>query len=153
MIDWKIEKFLEKEISSLKDVLIFKSDINHYFLFGKYEIIPLDNQYRVELTDVYKTETFNHVQCAITWCLYHYNKKHGYLKRIQQLDSRLTALDLSIRIHKRMLADPKPIQDIYILETKLEDEILKKEGLQLELDLLINASKTWQLKKFKDKTT
>lgn len=152
-MDWKIERFLEKEISSLKDVLILKNDTNHYYLFGKYEITPLDNQYKVELSDVYKTETFNYVQCAITWCLYHYNKKHASLKRIQQLDNRLTALDLSIKIHKRMLSDTKPIQDVYILETKLEDELMKKERLQRELDSLVDASKNWQLKKFKEKTT
>lgn len=152
-MDWKIEKFLEKEIGSLKDILILKNDTNHYFLFGKYEIVPNGNQYTVELSDVYKTETFNYVQCAITWCLYHFNKKHASLKRIQQLDTRLTAIDLSIKIHKRMLNEPKSIEDICILETKLEDELMKKEQLQRELDFLVSASKSWQLKKFKEKTT
>lgn len=149
----KIEKFLNKELSSLKDILILKNDTDHYFLFGRYEIIPQENHYRVELSDIYKTETFNFIQCAVTWCLYHYHKKHDALKRIQQLDNRLTSMDLSIKIHKRMLNDTKKIEDVYILETKLNEELLKKDQLQRELSSLIDASKKWQLKKFKEKTT
>ena len=152
-MDWKIENFFTKEITSLKDVLIFKNDKNHYFLFGKYEITQHNNQFKVELTDVYKTVMYNYLQCAITWCLYHYHKKHESLKRIEQLDNRLISLELSIKMHNRMLSTDKPINEVYILETKLEDELMKKDRLQRELDSLIDASKNWQLKKFKEKTT
>lgn len=151
-MNYKIEKFIEKELHSLKDILILRHNTNQYFLFDKYEITACKNQYLVELSDIYRTETFNYLPCAVTWCLYHFNKKHSALKRIQQLDNRLTSLDLSIKIHNRMLSEKRSTDDICVLETKLEDELLKKERLQRELHILIDASKRWQLKKFKEKT-
>jgi hypothetical protein len=69
------------------------------------------------------------------------------------LDSRLTALDLSIKIHNRILNQNKNSNDAGIIETKLEDEIIRKTQLQKELDVLISTSKIWQQNKFKDKIT
>lgn len=152
-MNYKVEKFLEQELTHLKDILILKNDKNHYFLFGNYEIKPHQNLFKVELNDVYRTEVFNFLPCAITWCLYHYNKKHNSLKRIQQLDGLLSSLDLSIKIHNRMISNNKNSQDLVILETKLREEILKKEALQKELDTLMSKSKNWQSKKFKEKIT
>jgi hypothetical protein len=69
------------------------------------------------------------------------------------LDSRLTELDLSIKIHNRILNQNKNSNDAGIIETKLEDEIIRKTQLQKELDVLISTSKIWQQNKFKDKIT
>lgn len=149
----RVEQFIKRELSYLKDISILNPGEEHYILFGRYEVKFTGKFYTVELFDVYLTEDFNFLQCAITWCVYHHNKKHAHLKRIQQLDNRLTSLDLSIKMHNRMLNQIKDFNDACIIETKLEDEIVRKNQLQKELDVLIAASRAWQQNKFKDKIT
>ena len=145
----KIKQFLQKELSSLVDVIILKEE-DRYFLFGNYEIVPHGDVFIVELGDTYQTERFNFLQCAITWCLYHYQKRRPQLTRIKQLDDRLVSVDLSIKIHKRMINETKDLTTVCITETKLHDELLRKEVLQAELNSLMAASKRWQYKKFKE---
>ena len=149
----RVEQFIKRELLYLKDIAILNPGKEHYILFGRYEIKFTGKFYSVELFDIYRTEDFNFLQCAVTWCLHHHNKKHTHLRRIQQLDSRLTALDLSIKVHSRMLNQNKTFNDAGIIETKLEDEIIRKNQLQKELDVLISTSKIWQQNRFKDKIT
>ena len=140
-----------KELKSkIRDLLIIRDDDGSYHLFGTYTIIPLNECYRVICKDDEQNiHTFSTLKHAVTWCVFDKNNKFKEVKRILDLDSTISSLEVSIAQHKKMVKDTnKDVADRYIYMAKLNEEKLKKQAAVNELNNYISISKHLQSKKF-----
>jgi hypothetical protein len=144
-------KMNNKELKSkIRDLLIIRDDDGSYHLFGTYTITSNNGYYTVTYEDeVQNIHIFSSLKHAVTWCVFDKNNKYKEVKRIIDLDSTLSSLDVSIAQHKKMVKDvSKDVADRYIYMAKLNEEKLKKQAALNELNTYINISKHLQTKKF-----
>jgi hypothetical protein len=148
----KFEKFFEREISTVKDVMILPDADGSYELFGKYKIYPSKGgYYRVS---VFSTDTeyeFTNIKNAVTWCTFDNVKKYYEAGRIKDLDLRLCSMEVDIAIHQKLANKTKDKNNRWIYLTKYEEDLLKKKAMLKELNSYINTSKLIQAQKFKSK--
>lgn len=146
----KIERFLNKQLPGVEDLLFLKSDTG-YELFNKY-FIQIDDRgyYIVTVKNKVGEHVFYNIQNAVTWCIYENRKKTKDVRRIEYLDNNLGSIEVSMGIHKRMLTS-KSSADKSITLTKLNEETLKRKTMQKELNRYVSTSKHWQTKSFVEK--
>jgi len=135
----------------IKDLLVLKQDDGSYHLFGQYLIIKnTEGLYIVKNTYEPYAETIEFAQLkhAVTWCVFHKNKKIKDLDKIEQLDQQLDGLTVTINIQKRLAE--KNAENKYIHLAKLYEDKLKKKLAQEAMDYYVNSSKNWQIKTFKE---
>lgn len=140
-----------KELKNkIRDLLIFRDNDGSYHLFGTYTIVPNNGYYSVILNEEPQNiHIFSSLKHAVTWCVFDKNNKYKEVKRILELDSTLSSLDVSIAQHKKLVKNNnKNIQDRYIYLAKLNEEKLKKQAALSEINNYITLSKHWQSKKF-----
>jgi len=157
---WNLETFIllntemnNKDLKNkIHDLLILKNDDGSYYLFGKYLITHTQGLYTLTVQDE-DTETyfFNSLKNAVTWCVFANNKKYKEVKRIAELDSLMSSLDVSIAQHKKLVNNKqKHKEDRYIYLAKLYEEKLKKQQVLNEITEFVNLSKYLQTKKFSE---
>jgi hypothetical protein len=134
----------------INDLLIVREDDGTYVLFAKY-IISSTNEgyYNITIKNEESVlNEFSSLKHAVTWCVFDNNKKYKEVKRIQELDSLLGSLDVSIAQHKKLAYKHNDNDDKFIYLAKLHENKLKKKQALIELDGYITLSKYWQTKKF-----
>ena len=94
------------------------------------------------------TTEFAQLKHAVTWCVFHKNKKIKDLYKIEELDQQLDGLSVTINIQKRLAL--KNIENKYIHLAKLYEDKLKKKVAQEEMDYYVNSSKHLQFNTFKE---
>ena len=141
----KIDKFIKDELNNLKDILIIK-DQNSYTLFGKYKIISHKNLIKVTKGDI--GHEFGSIRNAVVWCTLDHAKRFAEAHRLLELDLLIPSRELTIQISKKMIKTSKFESYRLINETKLEEDILKKDRMMYELDRLIQISKSIQTYNF-----
>lgn len=146
----KFEKFLQRELTeALTDVIVLADKDGSYELFGKYSIYPLKNGYfKVRVLETEKTHYFSKVRNAVTWCTFDHIQKSYEAKRIKELDSRLSSIEVDIAVHQRMASLTNDINNKWIYINKYKEDMLKKRMMVNELNSHINTSKTIQTQKF-----
>lgn len=135
----------------IKDLLVLKQDDGSYHLFGQYLIIKNSMGLYVvkNIFDSYgEIIEFAQLKHAVTWCVFHKNKKIKDLNKIEELDQKLDGLTVTINIQKRLAE--KHTENKYIHLAKLHEDKLKKKIAQEAMDYYVNSSKQWQTKTFKD---
>jgi len=135
----------------IKDLLVLKQDDGSYHLFGQYHIFKnAVGLYCVKNTfDIYTDiREFAQLKHAVTWCVFHKNKKIKDLYKIEQLDQQLDGLTVTINIQKRLAT--KNAENKYIHLAKLYEDKLKKKVAQEAMDYYVNSSKHLQIKTFKE---
>jgi ribosomal protein L34E len=137
----------------INDLLIIKQDDSNYHLFGHYHISKTDDIYIV--STLYDSEIqlqFAQLKHAVTWCVFHKNKKHKDLPKIAELDEKLGGLQVTINNLKR-LAEKAKSEDKPIYLAKLFEDKVKRQVAQKAMNYYIDTSKYWQTKTFKDSQT
>jgi hypothetical protein len=137
----------------INDLLIIKQDDNSYHLFGQYIINKKDEGFIVG--NLYDSEIklqFAQLKHAVTWCVFHKNKKHKDLRKIAELDEKLEGLQLTINNLKR-LAEKANTENRPIYLAKLFEDKVKRQAAQKAMNLYIDTSKYWQTKTFKENQT
>jgi hypothetical protein len=148
----KVEKFLENQIldknNKTMNMIVLPIDSNSYILFGKYAALKKDNHYRLLIDDNDQEKIFSTLKTAVTWCVFKELKKAMECKNIEQLDFKLSSLEIDLLQKSKILNSTKDdrFRDIYV--TKIEEDNLKKKILLKQLNRYINISKEWQTKKF-----
>ena len=150
MVDTKkFEKFLERELPTIKDVVVFADDDGTYELFGKYKIYPVrGGYYKVSIYNTDTTHEFANVKNAVTWCTFDNVKKYHEANSIKDLDFRLCSMEVDIAIHQKMASKTKDKNNRWIYITKYEEDVLKKKQMLKELNSYINTSRMIQAQKF-----
>lgn len=149
----KIEKFLQKELNSdLKDICIVEYANGAFELFNEYLIKRDDNGvYQVNLLLLFEKHIFSSLKNAVTWCIFHKYKRYYNTKRIEELDLKLSSINISMTQQKKILSKIKDLDHRLIYIAKLHESRIKRNSMLKELTSYINISKKWQTKKFLDK--
>lgn len=137
----------------VSDLLITKDD-DSYHLFGQYVITKTGELYSVSyLPDPEISNLlFAQLKHAVTWCVFHKNKKHKDLTKIAELDEVLDGLQATINNLKR-LAQKADLESRNIYLAKLYEDKVKRKLAQKAMNTYIDTSKYWQNKVFKDSQT
>ena len=134
----------------INDLLFLKQEDGSYHLFGQYLVTRDNNLYVVHyLKDPDLTPVkFSQLKYAVTWCVFHKNKKYKDLPKIAELDETLDSLQAVIQNHKRLSERNNENKLIYL--AKLGENKLKRKQAQKSMDYYVNYSKYWQDKTFKE---
>jgi hypothetical protein len=136
-------------VSKIKDLFIVREDDGSYNLFGRYLINPSKTGVYT-VTDLYENNNLDFcvLRHAVTWCVFQKNNKYKEIKRIHELDSLLSGIDVSIQQHRKLAEKTKNSNDKFIYLAKLQEDKRKKLMLLNELNSYAEQSKYWQTKKF-----
>ena len=85
--DDKLEDFAERELRRSLNKVIFGSDKDGWFAFGRYHIVPVTLGYEVWQHDDL-VSTFGSKRSAISWCVADFNRRYMLAAQIQTLDSK-----------------------------------------------------------------
>lgn len=132
----------------IQDLFIVRENDGSYVLFGKYSIVPTNNnEYIVNIFGEKETYTFFTLRHAVTWCVFEKNRKYKEIKRVHELDNELVSIEASIENHERLVLKSKD-ENKYIYQAKLYEEKLKKRKMLQEINEFATLSKYMQNKKF-----
>jgi hypothetical protein len=149
----KVEKFLTKQLTTTNNtsnILLLQVDDNNHILFGKYAITKENNSYVIRMDDDDKERTFSTLKTAVTWCVFNERKKTVECKQIEQIDCKLSSLEIDILQKTKVLNNTKDEKFKFVYISKIEEDNMKKKILLKQLNRFINISKAWQDKKFND---
>jgi len=149
----KVEKFLTKQLTTTNNtsnILLLQVDVNNHILFGKYAITKENNYYILKMDNDDKERTFTTLKTAVTWCVFNERKKTVECKQIEQIDCKLSSLEVDILQKTKVLHNTKDENFKHVYVSKIEEDNMKKKILLKQLNRFINISKAWQDKKFND---
>ena len=135
----------------INDLLFLKQEDGSYHLFGQYLVTrDINDLYVVHyLNDPDLTPVkFSQLKYAVTWCVFHKNKKFKDLSKIAELDETLDSLHTVIQHHKRLAE--RNTENKLIFLAKLSENKLKRKLAQKTMDNYVSYSKCWQDKTFKE---
>lgn len=146
----KLDQFFSREINAnLKDVLISCDRLGKYSLFGKYTIVPTNEEYyRITVSGSNTSYEFASMKNALTWCVFSNSEKKREARKIQLLDMKLCSVDVDLAVHRRKLktASDAFTKDIYII--KVQEDTIKRKQIVAEINSYINNSRQIQDRKF-----
>lgn len=148
----KVEKFIKKQLNNTNtmNLSLLQVDNNSYILFGKYAITKENNCYLLHDDYTDKKIMFSHLKTAVTWCVFNERRKTAECIQIEQLDFKLSSLDIDISQKTKVLNSLKDEAYKFVYISKIEEDNIKKKVLLKQLNKFINMSKDWQTKKFND---
>ena len=149
-MEFKFERILSKSsISDIENVLIVRISNNNYHLFGRYFITKKDNNnVVVKLHNGDEVNSFYSMKAAVCWCVFDRRGLYSAANRIINVDRKLSGLEVSISIHKRLFENAKDQDTGLIYLAKLSEERIQKREMTSELNRYITDSYNWQQKQF-----
>lgn len=148
----KLAYFIKDRLSSeLQEVMLTKDASGKYYLFGKYVIVKRSNLYKVYCSKEQGPHDFCSLKSATAWCVLDNAGKYIEARRIENLDLRLSSIDVDIAVHKNKIKRSSNDYSNLISLTKLQQDIQKRRHLLAELDYYIDNSKKIQDKNFRIK--
>ena len=148
----KVERFVKDQLTNTKtmNLLLLEIDTDSYALFGKYTINKENNYYVVCADGEDKKRIFNTLKTAVTWCVFKEKNRTLECKQIEQIDFKLSSLEVDILQTTKILNNLKDENFKLVFISKIEESNIKKKLLLIQLNKLINTSKDWQTKKFSE---
>jgi hypothetical protein len=148
----KVERFIKDQLTNTKtmNLLLLEIDTDSYALFGKYTINKENNYYVVCTDGEDKKRIFNTLKTAVTWCVFKEKNRTLECKQIEQIDFKLSSLEVDILQTTKILNNLKDENFKLVFISKIEESNIKKKLLLIQLNKLINTSKDWQTKKFSE---
>lgn len=148
----KVERFVKDQLTNTRtmNVLLLETDTDSYALFGKYTINKENNYYVVCTESGDKKRIFNTLKTAVTWCVFKERNRTLECKQIEQIDFKLSSLEVDILQTTKILNNLKDENFKLVFISKIEEDTMKKKLLLIQLNKLINMSKDWQTKRFND---
>lgn len=137
--------------NKIKDLLIMRNDDGSYHLFGQYRIEEGNGEYTLlhEIDTSYAKKTFGSLKYAVTYCVFEQHKRKE-VKRIEELDELISSYDAEIVQHKKLAEKSTSIEEKSIFLAKLYEDKLKKTKAVKEISYLVELSKYWQEKRYKE---
>lgn len=147
----RVKTFLIKEMSSpLSDLMLLKDDDNEYFLFNKYYINKKsDGNFEVNFIYGDNSAVFTSLKNAVCYCIFDKSNKLKETRKIQELDTHLASIDVSISQLKKILRKAKNTELKLIYLAKLSEELQRKKNMKKQLSLYLNKAKYMQATKFR----
>ena len=147
----KLEAFAAKEILNLTDKLIVSDGRGGIMAFGKYNIIPTDYKFIVNIKNQ-DPVTFGSKRSAISWCIADQHNQLTLARIIHTLDTKKHTLAADIHCRKT-LADRSKHEDFYeCVSTKIQSKIDRLSALDAELEKCLISAKYMQIRGFSNET-
>ena len=148
----KVARFVKEQLTNTRtmNILLLETDTDSYALFGKYTINKENNYYVVCTESDNKKRIFNTLKTAVTWCVFKERNRTIECKQIEQIDFKLSSLEVDILQTTKILSNLKDENFKLVFISKIEEDTMKKQLLLIQLNKLINMSKDWQTKKFSE---
>lgn len=109
-------------------------------VFGEYFILKISDGYRVLSRRTFTEAEFTSIRNALAWVIFEHQGRFRDSRRIAQLDSMISSLDVEINLHQR--SKNKADSSRYIITlNKIQNEIARKQSLSIELDKYLNQVK------------
>jgi hypothetical protein len=133
-LEYKVEKFLEKEFKSSVGKLVLYDRNGDYLIFGKYVIKKLINEaYLVVLTGTATEKVFFKLKNAVSWCIFDHRNMIVIANRILWLDQQAASIEAGLELHQRLFTVTKKVDQKLIYIAKLKEEKIKKTLINDEL--------------------
>lgn len=147
----KLEEFASREIANLSSKLIVDDGRGGIIAFGKYNIIPTDYKFIVEIKNQ-NAMTFGSKKSAISWCIADQHNQLALARAIHTLDTKKSALAADIHCRKTMASRSKH-EDFYeTVSAKIQFKIDYLESVDAELEKCLNSAKYMQIRGFSNET-
>ena len=147
----KLEVFAAKEIVNLADKLIVDDGRGGILAFGKYNIIPTDYKFIVNIKNQ-DPLTFGSRRSAISWCIADQHNQLTLARIIHVLDTKKHTLAADIHC-RQVLANRSKHEDFYeSVSIKLQRKIDHMEAVDAELEKCLNSAKYMQIRGFSNET-
>lgn len=145
----KISQFLEREYySHLENVSIFQGEDGSYEFFNRYVIVKENDGYIVSLKYNSEVKRFGSLKNAVSWCIFDIRNKFSRAQRIEYLDRIISAIDVNILVHKKLVKKAKDLDTKLIYLAKLSEDQLKRKTYISEMSNYFHESKLLQAQKF-----
>ena len=135
-IETKVTNFFIREMNSVTgDLSIFKNEDGNYELFNRYKITRIDSNL-FEVIGLYgdSKSIFSNLKNAVTWCIYEKRKKWQISSRVAELDAKISGLEVSMSIIKRLIAKETNLDAKFLHMIKFNEEKLKRKTMLAELE-------------------
>ena len=149
----KIQKLVpEKELSALREIVIYQENDSTYNAYGKYMIEKnTDGIYNVSVLGTHTTKNFYKLKNALAWCSFDKRMLYKDSNRLHQLDQLIFGVDTEIQIHSRLVKKSKNEESTLIYLAKLLQNKAKKRSFTNEISDYIGDYQRWQNKMFNTK--
>jgi hypothetical protein len=146
----KLAKFFDEELNStLSEVLVTKYQFGEYGLFGKYLVkLTPAGWYKVVVLKNKDAHEFTTLRNAVTWCTLQHADLGKQARRLQQLDAKLSSLQVEITLHKNMSRTSTNVYTKQMYRMKLQEDTFQKKQVVNEINSFINSSMMIQARKF-----
>jgi hypothetical protein len=119
--------------SKVGDKVLFKTEqgiviYNRYVIFRTPSGIKLANRYGI--TEIM---SFNTAKNALTWALLDMHDKIAEAKRVRELDTFLSSVEVDIQIHRRYLKTSDP-EKFLIYYSKHQNDVRRQKQFLSEID-------------------
>jgi hypothetical protein len=148
MNDNLISSFKTLLNSSLINCVIYPENNNTYVLFEKYVLTKQKDNVVVFRYGDEKTFLFNRVKNATAWAILDKHNKFYEAGRILELDHKLESINVDRMIHSKMRKGT--LEEYMIYTTKHDQDILRQNTFQRELDKYITMAKICQERGFQN---
>jgi hypothetical protein len=147
----KVERWVSKELDSVKNNLVMRNNAADYEVFGKYRIIQKDNRSDVYDASILLT-TLSSNKVALAWCTASKFNMLNLAHRIEAVDQRLYALKNDIKVRVNIATNSKKEQFKRDLLCKVETKLLRQKQLEYELKECVSLAKYYQQRGFNNET-
>ena len=144
----KLDKFVEKQIHDIPNLIIMHNEDGSYELYDSFIIVKKNNKFEVTKKTSYSNKNFFTLKNAVTWCIFEYRNKIIEANRVENLDRIISSIMGEIEVHKYLMKKTTDIDKKFVYLSKLSDSVHKKTIAFKELNNLITDSKYWQLEQF-----
>lgn len=129
--------------------LIYNLNENEYIFFDEYLIKYFDTNIILKRFRDDKEFKFNNIKHAAAWSILDkYNKFHE-ARRLLELDIKLYSVKVDKLIHRKLLKN-KNIEDYFIMNTKLDNDVKREKEIMLEIDKYIIMANNCQQRGFEN---
>lgn len=137
-----------KMLQEIRETVVFKNEDDNYELYGKYIISHEGEDFKISTSSSDTLGIFSNIKSAVTYVTYDLRCMIYESNRVQELDSKLTGLEVAIKIHEKLYKKSKDAENKLIYLCKLQEDRLKKKATLDELNRYIRTSYDWQIRKF-----
>lgn len=147
----RLEKLLEPDADSLKDLFFFK-DQNKFYVFDRYVVEPTKSGEYLVSKFSSDPEKFSSLRAATSWCI---ADRHGQLNlciEIKRLDLQKSYLANDLAVRTELIRRIKDADKQETISTKITTKKAQLKAISERLDKCVSLAKYWQIRGFNNET-
>lgn len=144
-----IEEFFKKIHQNLIHTLIYQISDDVYILYDQYSVQRHDKSFIVTRFRDQREFKFNRIRNATAWAILDKHNKFYEATRLYELDTKLEGIKIDVAIHRR-LKNTDSLEDYLIYSDKYENDLIRQQKFQRELDKYIIMAKYCQQRGFEN---